>query len=146
MPKASGFGLLLDHPRQQREVIILHQDHRPLRVFDLLQQGLGELAVDCLIPLPVHVAKDGSGMRDVAERPQAFVGEAVVIAFFLFLRQPHPAQRVLRIVWRHLQVIVAVHKITIRRTAAVRHPGAVGSAKHRFQRRDQAARRHADLH
>ena len=88
---ASVGPLLLDHARQQHKVIILDQNYRARRVFDFLQHRVGELAIDLLIVLPVVGAKNGTRMCDMAERPKALIGEAVVIALLFFLAQPHSA-------------------------------------------------------
>ena len=99
MPKASGLGqgmcqkmatrasgrAALTMPRQQGEVIVLHKDDGARRCLPSRRsKRVGELAVDALVALPVGGAEDGARVRDVAERPQAFVGEAVVVADFLF--------------------------------------------------------------
>ena len=43
---------LLEHPRQQGEVVVLHEDHgRPARHF--FEHGVGELAVDAAVVFPV---------------------------------------------------------------------------------------------
>ena len=90
----------LDDPRQQREVIVLHEDDRR-RAFDLVEHGLRKLRVDARILLPVRCVEDGSGVGDMAERPQRAVREAVVVPLLFFMRQPDAAQRVRRLVRRN---------------------------------------------
>ncbi len=48
---------LLDHARQQSEMIVLHKNHRVLSSGHLLQCGIGELAIHLLVLLPVGGAK-----------------------------------------------------------------------------------------
>ena len=81
---------LADHPRQQREVVVLHQHDRVvgLRLGD---DGVGEARVDLAVVLPVGRAERRPHVRDVAERPQALVGEAVVVAGLLLPREPDAA-------------------------------------------------------
>ena len=82
---ASIRPLFLDHPRQQREVIVLDEHHRFRDIFDFLEHGGHELAVHLLVVLPIGSPKKRTGVRDVAKGPESFVGKAVVITFlFLF--------------------------------------------------------------
>src|SRR5271155_1525092 len=85
-------------------------------------------------------------MRDVAERPQSLVREAVVIAFLFFLGEPHPAQRISRILGRNAETVEAVDGFAIRITAPMRDPGSVRCAQHWFESRDQTTGRHNRLH
>ena len=87
--------LLFDHSRQQREVVILHQNHRLFGVLHFFEQGIGELTVDGLILFPIVGSKDRTRVRDMTERPDSFIGEAVVISFLFFLGEPNSPQRVL---------------------------------------------------
>ena len=73
---------LAEHPRQQGEVVVLHEDHGRLAVH-LFQHGVGELAVDAAVMLPVGGVEARGGAGDVAQRPQGVVGEAVVVALLL---------------------------------------------------------------
>ena len=77
--------LFLDQPGQQRKVIVLDEHDGLGDILDLLEHGGHELAVDVLIVLPVGSPKKRAGVRDMAKRPQPFVGKAVVVALlFLF--------------------------------------------------------------
>src|SRR5258708_20429752 len=114
--------LLLDHPGQQCEVVVLHQDDRPNSVFDLLEQGIGELSVDCLVIIPVAGPKNRAGVGDMAEWPQSLIGKSVAIPLFLFLGEPHAAQSVLRAFWRHAEVTAPIRRFHIRTAAALRNP------------------------
>jgi hypothetical protein len=64
---------LFDQSRQQREVIVLYQHDRIFNAAQLFQHRLGEFLVDLLVLLPISVPEDRPCMRDVTERPQAFV-------------------------------------------------------------------------
>jgi fumarate reductase subunit D len=66
-------------------VIVLDKNDGVGDVLDFLEDRVGKLAVYVLIVLPVGGAKERTSVRDMAERPEAFVGKAVVVAFFLFL-------------------------------------------------------------
>ena len=148
VPEGDDRGLrqaLADHPRQEREVIVLHQHHRVIAV-RLLDHGVGELRVDRAVLLPVGGAKRRPHVRDVAQRPQAFVGEAFVVAGDFLLGQPHAADAVGRLLGRDADAIVLVDGLAIGAAAAVRDPGARAGAHDRLERGDEAARRmlHAD--
>jgi len=84
-------------------------------------------------------------VRQVAERPQPFVGEAVVVALFLLGRQPDTTERVGLLAGRHRDPVVLVDGLAIRRAAAVRDPDARASAQHGLDRGHEAARGVLDL-
>ena len=81
--RASG-PLLLDHARQQREMIILHQHDGFFLALHLLEQGVGEFPVHGAVMLPILGAEDRPRVGDVAERPESFVGESEIEALLLF--------------------------------------------------------------
>ena len=130
----------LDHSRQQRKVIVLHEDDGR-RALDLFEHGLGELRVDARILLPVRGVEDGPGVGDMAERPQRAVREAVVVALLFFSSQPDAAQCVRRLVRRNGETSALVGGLAIAAAAAVRNPHAAGCAHDRIERGDEAARR-----
>jgi hypothetical protein len=82
----------------------------------------------------------------VAQWPDSFIGESIVKTALLFLRYPDAAQRVLRIVGRHADVVGGVYGVPVRIAGALRDPGPVASAQNRLQGRDQTAGRHAALY
>ena len=98
MPMRSAFGQgmcqkvmmvalrqpLADHPGREREVVVLHEDDRVVGV-DLVAHRVGEPLVDADVVLPVLGAEDRARVRDVAERPEPLVGEAVVVAVLFAL-------------------------------------------------------------
>ena len=66
-------------------MIVLHEDDGVGTAFHLLEHGAcAKRCVDALVALPVAGAEDGPGVRDVTERPQPFIGEAVVVARLFF--------------------------------------------------------------
>ena len=101
MPKDSGLGqgmcqkvrmvaagsLRAHHRRQQGEVVVLDQHDRVVAA-GLGDHRVGEALVDRPVGLPVALAEHRPHVRDVAQRPEAFVGEAVVVALLLLLGQP----------------------------------------------------------
>ncbi len=81
-------------------------------------------------------------MGDVTERPQPFIGEAEIVAFLFFLREPDAPQRVFGIVGRHADTVPTVDDLLIRVAGAMGDPRAVTGTQNRFERSDQAARGH----
>ena len=84
-------------------------------------------------------------MRDVAQRPETFVGKAEVEALFFFLGQPHAAQRVLRMIRRNAHAVVFIHGVAVGVAGGLRDPGSVAGAQDRLERGHQAAGRHRTL-
>ena len=131
--------LLLDHARQQREVIVLNQHHRILFSLDLLQQRVRELPIHGFVEFPVFGAESRASVGDVAERPQALICESQIEPLFFFLGQPQPAKSVLRMVGRNTNAIVLIHGFAVRIAGSLRDPGAVAGAQNRLKRGHQAA-------
>src|SRR6267154_1042688 len=100
---------ILDHPRQQREVIILREKYRRFGSLHFLQDCVRKAAIYFLILQPVLRTKDGTRVRIVRERPQSFIRKTFVIAFVLFVAEPHAAQRVTWMIGRNAQVIALDH-------------------------------------
>ena len=123
---------LLHHARQQREMIVLHQHHGLFHPLHFLEQRVGELSIHRLVMLPIFGAKDGARMGDVAERPEALVGKAEVVAFLLLFAQPDSLQRVLGLIGRHAQAVPFVHGFAIGVSGAVREPGALAGSQDGF--------------
>ena len=90
----------LDEPRQQREVIVLHEHHGAV-VADLFDHRVGEAAVHAHVLLPVRIVELRARVGNVTQRPQRVVGAAVVIALLFFRREPDAPQRVRRTIRRH---------------------------------------------
>ncbi len=129
-----------NEPRQQREMVVLDQDDRTVGL-DLLEYRIGELSVDRPVGLPVACPKHRTRESDMAQRPQAFVGGAEVMALVLFLAQPHAPQRIGRVIRRNRDAVVGIDRLPIGGSAAMRNPDAATGAQDRLERRDQAARR-----
>src|SRR5258707_3673349 len=135
-----------DHAGKESEMIILHQDNRQIRGFHLLDGGIGEAAIDFLISDPIFGTKDGTSVRDVAERPDAFVSEAFVVTLLFFGAEPDAAQSVTRMVWWNAKMVLGVDAFAVGATRAVGDPGAVGGQQHGLKSGDQAARGNHNLH
>ena len=125
-------------------MIILHQDDGVLGV-NFAAHRIGELLIHSLILTPVLGSKQRSRVRDVTQRPQAFVRKAIVIALLLFLRQPYAADMVRLLSRRHADVVIAVHGFAIGIAAPMGDPYSGAGSHHRLQRRHQPARRMLDL-
>src|SRR5687767_15506846 len=80
----------------------------------------------------------------MAERPEALVREAVVVAGLFFGREPDPAQLVRGGVGWHFHPVMTVHHLPVGASAAVGDPGSRAGAHDRLQRRHQAAGGSAD--
>ena len=133
---------LSDHLRQQREVVVLDEDHR---IADpcLGNDGVRKALVDRPITLPVRLAEDRPHVRDVAQGPQALVGEAVVVPLLFLGGQPEPTEPVVLLARRHGDAILRVHDFPVGTAAAVRDPGARAGAHDWLHGRHQAAGRPA---
>jgi hypothetical protein len=77
----------------------------------------------------------------VTERPQALIGEAIIIALFLLRAQPDPAEGEARIIRRDKHVIVPIHGLAIGVTASMRYPGPAASTHDGIESHREAARR-----
>ena len=134
---------LANEARQQREVIVLHQHHRIVAV-GLADDRVGEARVHQPVVVPIGFAKGRTHIRVVAQRPQALVGEARVVAGFLLAREPDAADAVGRMVGRHVDMVIAIDGLAVRRSAAMGDPGSRTGAHDRLQRRDKTACRVLD--
>ena len=138
-------ALALDEPGQEREVVVLDQDHRRLGARDLLQHRGRELLVDRPVVRPVLRAELGPVVHDVAERPQPLVGEAVVVPRLLLRREPDALEREARVVGGHAEAAPRVRGLAVRVAAGLRDPDAAAGAHHRIHRGDEAAGRRDHL-
>jgi hypothetical protein len=132
---------LLDQPGQEREVVVLDEDERRIHVGRLGEDGRGELLVHRLVVCPVLRAKLGTGVHDVAERPQPLVGEAQVVARLLFLAQPDALQQIARVVLRQSNAAGLVGHLAVCVAARLGDPDAPAGAHHRLHGRDEAGGR-----
>src|SRR4029077_15138401 len=104
-----------------------------------LERGIGEAAVDLLICSPIFRAENRAGGRGMAERPDAFISEALVVALFFLGAEPHTAQRITRMIGRNAKVVVCIDRLAVGVAGAVSDPGAVGGDQDRLERGDHAA-------
>src|SRR5260370_18771432 len=86
----------------------------------------------------VFGAEDGTSVRDVAERPNTFVGEAFVVALFFFRTEPDAAKRITGMVRRNTKMILGVDRLAVGVAGAVGDPRAVGGEEDGFESGDQA--------
>ena len=77
---------------------------------------------------PVVGSENGPRMSDVAERPEALIGKAVVIPLLLFFGEPDTPKGVARIFRRHSQAVVLINGFQVRITVSVRDPGTITGA------------------
>ena len=102
-----------DHARQQREVVVLHEDDRDPRTSLPATTASANFALTVRYCSKSDDAERRPHVRDVAERPQAFVGEAAVVAGLLLGRQPDAAQLVGGRVGRHGDAVVRVDGVAV---------------------------------
>ena len=107
--------------------------------------GIGKSLVDRLVLPPVAGTEDRPHVGDVAERPEPFIGKAVVITVFFLFCEPDAPQRVLRMFGRDSDPVVRVHGFPVRAAAAVRDPGSRAGPHDRFDGSNQSARRSGNL-
>ena len=136
---------LLDHSRQQREMVVLHEHHRTFLARDFFEHRIGEMFVDGAIRLPVARAEGGTRVGDVAQGPQAFVGEAEVKSLLFFLREPNAPQSVLVVFGRHADAAGLVDRFAVRIAGGLGDPSSIAGAQDRFERGYEAAGRNAAL-
>ena len=96
MPEGDDGGLgqlFAHHARHQGEVVVLHQ-HDGVLGLGLLHHGVSKDLVDLDVVIPVTGAEDGADVGNMAKRPQAFIGQTIVVAGLLFGGQPDAANLV----------------------------------------------------
>ena len=132
-----------DHPEQMAAIavhnrdgalIILRQQDRRFRAFHFIEHRVGKVPVGLLIIQPVLRPKYRARVRDMAKRPDSFVGEALVVTLFFFCRQPYSPQRITWPVRRDAQAIMRIHYLAISAACAMRDPRPVARQQHRLQR------------
>ena len=84
------FNALHFTPLSSTKVVILGQEQRMVRARHLLQDRIRELLVNPAIVLPIGFPECRPNVRQMAQRPQPFVGEPEVVALFLLFGQPDP--------------------------------------------------------
>ena len=126
-------------------MIVLDEHNGFTNAFDFLKDSGCEFAVDVLVVLPVGGPKKRPGMRDVAKRPESFIGKSVVVAFLFFLAEPNAAQSVARIVGWNAQTVRRIHDFGVSIAIAVSNPRTIAGVEYGFERGDQTARRNYDF-
>ena len=79
--------------------------------------------------------------RDVAQRPQTFVSQSVVVFVLQFLAQPDAAQRIGRVLRRNPKPVIRAGRLPIGVATALCYPNAARRPHHRIERRSQSAGR-----
>ena len=119
--------------------MVILDEHECRPTVGLLEDRIAEEGIDFAVGLPILELKNRAGERDVAERPEPFVGQAVVVAFLFFLGQPHAAQRVSGVFGRNRDMIGLVDGGPVGVARAVPNPDTAGGPHHRVERRRHAA-------
>src|SRR5207248_7992933 len=70
--------LILQHPRQKPEMIILNE-HECGVIAGFLDHGIGEYLIGLTVTFPVAALKYGTMESNVAQWPKGLIGEAVII-------------------------------------------------------------------
>jgi hypothetical protein len=87
----------LEERRDEGELVVLYQDRRR-RVADLVEDGVSEAPVGGDVALPLGGAELRPLVRQVAQGPEALVGESVVVALLLLACEPDAAEGVAGVV------------------------------------------------
>src|SRR5579875_2059921 len=108
-------------------MIILYQHER---VFGsrFLCDSVGETFVDVHVILPIGISERRPNERDVAQRPQTFVGEAVIITVLLCFAQPDAPQRICRSARWDVYAVAPIDRFAVGAAAAVCDPGAAAGS------------------
>src|SRR5262245_44614885 len=128
MPKnrnSSSGTLRLDQAGKQGKVIVLNQDECPFRARNLIENGLRKLLIDVFVTLPIGGAKNGTRVSNMAEGPNSFVREAIVVALLILLRKPDAAQGVVRMIRWNSHAVFCVDRLTIRICRSMCDPCAI---------------------
>src|SRR5439155_18892696 len=96
--------------------------------------------------LPVGKPKNRPRVRNMAKRPEAFVGETVVIAFLFLFCKPDSTQGVPRFLGRNPQAVMRIDRLAVSIAAAVSHPRSVARTYDGLQSADKSAGRNYGLH
>ena len=119
-------------------MIVLDEDERRL-VACFLQDGFGEELIHFAVRLPVARLEDGAREGNMAQGPDAPIGQAVVVALLLLRSEPDTAQRVPRVGRRNLDAIVRIGDLAVGVAAAVGHPDTAASLHDGIERGSHTA-------
>jgi hypothetical protein len=103
MPEAQNrraWKLRAQKTRHEGEMVVLDQNDR-LFGRDFARNCVSEALVHGAIVLEVVAPEQGLSVREMAERPQRFVREPVVVAPLLSRRQPNATQHIRSAAHRH---------------------------------------------
>jgi hypothetical protein len=129
-------------PWQQGEVVVLHEHNRMLGRVHLLDHGVCEFPVDCLVLSPVVRTKGRACVSNMAKRPEPLVRQSLVVTFLFFIRQPDAAERVAWMLRGDTHAILLVGDGPVRISRPVGDPRAFARQQDGLHRRYQTARRH----
>jgi hypothetical protein len=128
-----------EHPRGEREVIVLHQyEGRGARGF--LADGCDEACIRELIHPEVGGSENRLNVHGMAQRPESLIRKAVVVPAVLVVWQPHIAETVLRIGGRHVQSTAIVGTRCVGVPGTMCHPYSGTGFDERLEGRHEAAR------
>jgi hypothetical protein len=131
------------HPRRQREVVVLEPDQAAGAADG--RGRLRELPVDRPVALPVVVDVVHLADEVVTQRPEHLVAEPQVVPLDLAVGQPDAPEFVRRVVRRYRHAVAVVDGRPVGVPVAPGHPGAARPAEHLVQRLGQAADRPVDV-
>src|SRR5262245_56411836 len=80
-------------------------------------------------------------MGDMAQRPEPFIGKAVIIAPLFGLGNPDTPQGIGGIIRWDLDMTAVVDHVPVSGASSLRDPGSAAGPQQRFQSRDQSAGR-----
>ena len=93
-------------------MVVLHQHNRILGL-GLAHHGLGELAVDRDVLRPVAGAENRAHVGNVAQRPEPFIGKAVIVTSLFLGREPDAAYLVGGLLRWHGHAVVLVNHVVV---------------------------------
>jgi hypothetical protein len=115
---------LAQEGRTECQMVILEPDNcRPFPT--LISDHRGKGSVDVPIVVPVAWLKECPLQVEVTQGPQGTIRKAIVKASYLCLAEPDTPQSVLRVVWRHLDMILLVNSEPISTIMTPGDPGTV---------------------
>jgi hypothetical protein len=105
-------------------MVILEPDNSGLFP-TLLGDHCGKGSVNVPIVAPVARLKEGAFQVEVTQGPQGTICKAIVKASYLCLTEPDTSQSILRVVWRHLDMILLVNREPISTIMTPGYPGTM---------------------
>ncbi len=121
-------------------MVILNENKAGVAVH-FFQNRIGKFFVHPPVGLPIRLAKDRLGVGDVAERPERLVGKTVVVPLFLLWGKPDPPQGVNVFSGRNRHSPPLIHRLPVRISRPMRHPGAAAGLQNRVYGHGHAGNR-----